>query len=83
MLAGDVYLQRSILQEVKFPGDFVGLLFEIAEVLGLERGEVHQDAVRDAAVCHGFPGIGNLCGEGDLAVDCFEGVVFGDDPDLS
>ena len=72
MLAGDVY--RNVARgngaggEVKFPRDFGGLLLEFAEVLCLEVGDVHQYAVRDARVCDGLPGVGNLCREFYLAV---------------
>ena len=59
---------RYGMVQVQFPRDFGGLFLEVTEVFGLEVGNVHHDAVRDARVCDGLPGIGNLCGEFDLAV---------------
>ena len=55
-------------REIKFPRDFGGLLLEFAEVFGLEIGDVHQDAVRDAGVGDRLPGIDDFRGEFDLAV---------------
>lgn len=59
---------RYGMVQVQFPRDFGGLFLQVAEVFCLEVGNVHHDAVRDARVCDGLPGFGNLCGEFYLAV---------------
>jgi hypothetical protein len=59
---------RYGMVQVQFPRDFGGLFLQVAEVFCLEVGDVHHDAVRDARVCDGLPGFGNLCGEFDLSI---------------
>ena len=68
---------RYGMVQVQFPRDFGGLFLEVAEVFCLEVGDVHHDAVRDARVCDGLPGIGNFCGEFHFAVASDLRVVRG------
>ena len=60
--------RMTMTREVQFPRDFGGLFLEVTEVFGLEVGDVHQDAVRDAAESHDFPGFYEFRGEFDFAV---------------
>ena len=92
MFAGDVDAYRSfdfatsvaplrMTRKIKFPRNFASLLFEFTEILRLEIGDVHQDAVDDAGVCNGFPRFGNFGGKFDFPIGTHRNFINGFDAD--